>query len=76
MTGLLPEGYMCPCGAANTFGSWVYAHWHVVIIGTCEECDKKNTIWEGELVADGFYPPDEDPPNLLEDDDGVYSSEE
>ncbi len=56
---LLPEGYTCPCGAENMFGSWVYAHWHVVIIATCNNCDKKNTIWEGELVDDGFYPPEE-----------------
>jgi hypothetical protein len=59
MPGLLPKGYTCPCGAEHSFASWVYAHWHVVITHKCSTCDKTNTIWEGELVEDDFYPPED-----------------
>jgi len=48
----LPKGFICPkCDQFNPFATYVYAHWSIDIVFTCE-CGQKFLIFEG--VAE-FY---------------------
>ena len=48
----LPSGYDCPvCDMSHTFASYVYAHTHVDLIHTCDDCGAKNLIRAMKLVT-------------------------
>lgn len=42
-----PKGFFCTgCGRAERFGAYVYAHWDIELVHTCE-CGQQHTIVEG-----------------------------
>lgn len=47
MSEELPKGYKCTCGKFNEYPAYVYAHWDIELVHTCD-CGKIWTICEGE----------------------------
>ena len=43
----LSKGYTCTCGKFNRYSAYVYAHWTVELVHTCD-CGKRWSILEGE----------------------------
>ena len=49
MRELLPENYVCECGKKHKFTTYVYAHWDVEQIHTCD-CGRENTLYRGKVI--------------------------
>ena len=48
----LPAGYDCPvCDMSHTFAAYVYAHTHVDLIHTCDDCGAENLIRNMKLIT-------------------------
>ena len=43
----LPRGYTCDCGKFNKYSLYVFAHWTIELVHTCE-CGKKWRILRGK----------------------------
>lgn len=47
----LAKGYKCPaCELKNLFSSWVYTHWDIAIVHTCE-CGRRSMIKQGKCIT-------------------------
>jgi hypothetical protein len=44
--------YTCKCGLQNEFAPYVFAHWNVQIVHSCD-CGRKNCILRGRIVKWG-----------------------
>lgn len=49
-TNNLPKGYICVCGAFNQFAVWVFAHWGIKLIHTCDKCGQRNIVIRGVRI--------------------------
>jgi hypothetical protein len=47
----LPKGFTCECGTFNRFPPYVYAHWDIILVFTCE-CKRKYIIRRGIALED------------------------
>lgn len=43
------KGIKCECGKFTPFTSWVFAHWNIVSEFACPKCDRRYTIFKGEV---------------------------
>jgi len=46
----IAKGWTCECGKEHKFGSYVYAHWDMTLLHTCEFCQRKHEVIQGEVT--------------------------
>ena len=44
-------GYICFCGEWHEADAYAAAHWHIELVHTCSNCNRVNTICEGQVVT-------------------------
>lgn len=49
----LPKGFTCECGQEHEYSGYVYAHWDIQLVKTCEECGREYTILRGRAYLTG-----------------------
>jgi len=50
------KGYTCKCGEFHPYVSWVFAHWDVKLLHSCDKCKRENTLLRGEVVSSRMPP--------------------
>ncbi len=38
------KGFVCECGTEHLFDGYVYAHWNVLLVHSCEVCRRQHNI--------------------------------
>lgn len=46
----MPLGFVCVCGDAVEFGTYVFAHFRIDLSYTCEKCGRKFIIRNGRAI--------------------------
>lgn len=47
MSERLEKGFKCECGKYHEYPGYVFAHYDVELIHTCEDCGRKHLIYTG-----------------------------
>lgn len=45
----LPTEFKCPCGGVHKYSSYVFAHWHDLLVFECK-CGKSYDLLSGEAT--------------------------
>lgn len=48
-----PKGFTCECGKEHEFSLYVYSHWDIQLVHSCEACGREHTILRGRAYLTG-----------------------
>jgi len=49
----MPKGFTCECGKQHDYPAYVYAHWDVPLVHTCDKCGRQHDVLRGKATLSG-----------------------